>query len=222
MKNTTEINGGNWLVETTTPFTSGSVTWEIIQTPTAGGDLGEIYHVNRTFIIDPLAPVVVGSNIEHYDHRVSSNFQYLSINITDQPVLPANVGLMLWTEWANDLNGNNWPDEGEFIERELNIPPNLNTSFGSYTAFIDDTAGFPGEKVAGYVVGTDFAGHDLISGGSEEIGEHLFMYQLKADGEPVADSDGFNWVGGKKAWLHPGQAYGLNISLTEPNGVSDL
>ena len=147
VKNTTEITGSNWLVETTTPFTSGSVTWEIILTPTAGGDLGEIYHVNRTFIIDPLAPVVVGSNIEHYDHRVSSNLQYLSINITDQPVLPANVGLMLWTEWANDLNGNNWPDEGEFIERELNIPPNLNTSFGSYTAFIDDTAGFPGEKV---------------------------------------------------------------------------
>ena len=222
VKNTTEITGSNWLVETTTPFTSGSVTWEIILTPTAGGDLGEIYHINRTFIIDPLAPVVVGSNIEHYDHRVSSNLQYLSINITDQPVLPANVGLMLWTEWANDLNGNNWPDEGEFIERELNIPPNLNTSFGSYTAFIDDTAGFPGEKVAGYVVGTDFAGHDLISGGSEEIGDHLFMYQLKADGEPVANSDGFNWVGGKKAWLHPGQAYGLNISLTEPNGVSDI
>ena len=222
LANTTEINGSYWLVETTTPFTSGAISWEIILTPTAGGGVGEIFEINRTFIIDPLAPVVVRTNIRHYDHRESSNLQYLTINITDQPVLPNNVSLMLWTEWANDFDGDGWPSAGEFIERSLNIPPNLNTSFGTYTAFIDDTSGFLGEKVAGYIVGTDFAGHELLEGGSEIVNDHLFMYQLRADGEPVGDSDGFNWNGGKRAWLHPDQTYGLDVSLTEPNGVSDI
>ena len=42
------------------------------------------------------------------------------------------------------------------------------------------------------------------------------------DGTPVIDSDGFEWVDDRRAWLHPGQTYGLNVSFTELNGISDI
>ena len=40
------------------------------------------------------------------------------------------------------------------------------------------------------------------------IDDHLFMYQIQSDGAPLIDSDGFEWDGGRRAWLHPGQTYG--------------
>ena len=42
------------------------------------------------------------------------------------------------------------------------------------------------------------------------------------DGNPLVDSDGFEWVGEKRAWLHPNQEYELEISFTEVNGLSDV
>ncbi len=220
--NTTGYNGSSWVVETATPFTSGNVTYGATLTPLAGGELGDPYMVNRTFEIDPLAPVVTGANIRYFDHRQSSATQELIINITDQPVLPEDVTLMLWNEWSNDYDGDGWPSEGEFIARTLDTPVDLDATYGSYTTLIDDTSGYPGEKVAGYVVGADPSGHVIIGGGSNMTDDHLFMYQIMTDGTPVIDSDGFEWTDGRRAWLHPGQTYGLNISFTETNGISDL
>ena len=62
----------------------------------------------------------------------------------------------------------------------------------------------------------------LLGGGSETVDDHLFMYQIMNDGSPVIDSDGFEWTDGRKAWLHPGQRYELNIPFTEVNGISDI
>jgi hypothetical protein len=98
----------------------------------------------------------------------------------------------------------------------------LDQNYGLYQTSIDDTAAFPGEKVAGYVIGVDPSGHNLLGGGSESLDDHLFMYQIMNDGTPVIDSDGFEWVEGRRAWLHPGQTYGLNVSFTELNGISDI
>ncbi|MGY8754842.1 MAG: hypothetical protein ACKVIR_04050 [Candidatus Poseidoniales archaeon] len=220
--NTTEINSSIWRVDTVTPFTSGNVTWEFRITPLAGGGVADPWVVNRTFLIDPLAPVVIGSNIRHYDHKNASAYQQIIINITDQPVLPTDVNLMLWTEWSNDLNGDGWPNEGEYVQTILSAPTVLNNTYGSYVAYVDDTSGLQGQKVAGYVIGTDLGGHQLLEGGSQLEDDHLFMYQLSADGLPVVDSEGFEWADNKKAWLHPGQDYQLNISFTEPNGISDV
>ena len=44
------------------------------------------------------------------------------------------------------------------------------------------------------------------------------MYQIRNDGVPVVDNDGFEWDGGRRTWLHPGQSYGLNVSFSEVNG----
>ena len=220
--NTTGYDGDHWVVKTRAPFTSGNVSYEASISPLAGGDLGEPATINRTFIIDPLAPVVTGANIRYFDHLQSSTNQYIIINITDQLVLPNDVTLMLWTEWANDLNGDGWPNEEEYISRVMSNPSDLELSFGTYQTTIDDTAAYPGEKVAGYVIGSDPSGQVLLGGGSGMIDDHLFMYQILNDGVPAIDSDGFEWTDGRRAWLHPGQTYGLNISFTELNGISDI
>ena len=54
---------------------------------------------------------------------------------------------MLWTEWANDLDGDGWPSEGEYIPRALTPPIDRSTTFGDYTTLIDDTAAFLGRKL---------------------------------------------------------------------------
>lgn len=220
--NTTGYLGSHWVVNTSTPFSSGNITYEVEIIPLAGGDISGPSKINRTFIIDPLAPVVTSSNIRYYDHLLSSTTQEVIINISDQPVLPTDVTLMLWTEWANDYDGNGWPSEGEYIARPISSPSNLDANFGDYIALIDDTSAFPGEKVAGYVVGSDPSGHELLGGGSDSVDGHLFMYQILSDGSPLIHSEGFEWQTGRRAWLHPGQTYGLNVSFTELNGLSDV
>ena len=220
--NTTGYDGDEWIVDTKTPFTSGNLTYEVILTTLAGGGISGSHAINRTFIIDPLAPVVTGSNIRYFDHLQTSSNQHITINISDQPTLPTDVTLMLWTEWANDYDGNGWPSLGEYIPRQMSNPTDLDQNFGIYEIFIDDTSAYPGEKVAGYVVGSDPSGHPLLGGGSDTIDDHLFMYQIMNDGNPIIDNDGFEWADGRKAWLHPDQMYGLNISFTELNGIADV
>ena len=219
---TTGYEGDNWVVNTRVPFINGNVSYKAVVTPLAGGGLGEPVEITRTFAIDPLAPVVTDASVRYFDHLTSSINQEIIINITDQPVLPSNVTLMLWTQWSNDLNEDGWPNEGEYVPRMLTSPSDLEQTYGSYIATIDDTAAYPGEKVAGYVIGSDPSGQTLLGGGSDMVGDHLFMYQISADGTPLIDSDGFEWTEGRRAWLHPGQTYGLNISFTELNGISDI
>ena len=219
---TSDYEGNYWLVETSAPFTSGNITYEAKIAPLSGGDLGSSPVMNRTFEVDPLAPIVTDSNIRFFDHLNPSPNREIRINITDQPVLPTNVTLMLWTEWANDYDKNGWPSEDEYIPRSMANPANLDASVGTYVAVIDDTPAFQGEKVAGYVLGNDPSGHQLLGGGSGNVDDHLFMYQIRNDGVPVVDNDGFEWDGGRRTWLHPGQSYGLNVSFSEVNGISDI
>ena len=70
---------------------------------------------------------------------------------------------MLWTEWANDYDGDGWPSPGEYIARPISNPSDLDANFGDYISIIDDSSAFPGEKVAGYVTGNDPSGHPLVA-----------------------------------------------------------
>ena len=103
-----------------------------------GGGIAGPSAVSRTFIVDPLAPVVTKSNIRYFDHLTPSTNQEIIINISDQPVLPTDVTLMLWTEWANDYDGDGWPSPGEYIARPISNPSDLDANFGDYISIIDD------------------------------------------------------------------------------------
>ena len=52
---------------TMAPYTFGDVTWEVRVVSTSGLGTGLISTINRTFTIDPMAPRVLGMDVEAYD-----------------------------------------------------------------------------------------------------------------------------------------------------------
>ena len=101
-------------------------------------------------------------------------------------------------------------------------PSNLGSLVGQYTLLLDDSGGSIGQKVAVYIVGQDTAGYAIKDAGSNQSGEHLFMYQLAPDGPPSIMANAFSWQDGRQAWLHPDMPYVLEVDISEPNGGSDL
>ncbi|MGB2048054.1 MAG: hypothetical protein ACPHWX_00320 [Candidatus Poseidoniaceae archaeon] len=220
--NTTSLDEDMWNVSDAAPFSFGDLTWSIRVVPLNGGDIINESEYTRTFKIDPTAPAVIGTSVAWYDHRLASTSQTVQFQILDPVLLPSDVHLMLWREWADDDDLNGWPSPDEYKQRSLIIPTDLTISTGLYTLLFDDSMGSQGQKVAGYLVGMDASGQILEDAGTGEDGEHLFMYQIGPDGPPTLSSTAMSWTGGAKPWLHPSQPYTLRIDMSEPNGASDL
>ena len=220
--NTTTLDENYWNYTDTVPFTFGELSWRLELTSLNGSGLTEDAVYERTFHIDSVNPKVLSTSMDLYDHRTPSSTQTMQIQITDQPLLPTNVQAMVWREWIDDTNLNHWPDSDEFQSLGLYIPNDLESLIGQYTLLLDDTGGSLGQKVAVYITGADDAGQPLEDGGSNQSGEHLFMYQLAVDGAPTIDPGAFSFESGRESWLHPHTPYALNVDLNEPNGGSDM
>jgi len=222
LNTTTELIEGRVEFTQTIPLSGGEGEWLIDVVPLAGGGLAFPSQANRSFTIDPLSPVLIDCNIARYDHRSSSSSQYIFVTVRDLPVLPDELDLMLWREWADDHNGDGIADENEFSAHSMNAPFNRETSIGNYTYLLDDSLGSNGKFVVGYVTGADPAGNPLVGGGEGTLGDHLFMYQIIEDGMPNIGSQSLAWMDYRRAWLHPGQKMSLGLDLIEPNGASDI
>ena len=220
--NTTSLADNFWNYTDTVPFTFGELTWRLEITSINGSGLTEDAVFERTFHIDSVNPQVLSTSMDLYDHRTPSSTQTIQIQISDQPLLPTDVQAMVWREWIDDTNMNKWPDGDEYQSLGLYIPNDLTSLIGQYTLLLDDTGGSLGQKVAVYITGTDDAGQHLEKGGSNESGEHLFMYQLAVDGAPTIEPGAYAFESGREPWLHPQTPYVLNVELNEPNGGSDL
>ncbi|MDA8805096.1 hypothetical protein N9N59_00160 [Euryarchaeota archaeon] len=220
--NTTVLDENVWTYIDTVPFTYGPLTWRLELTSENGSVHPDFAVLERTFHIDTISPRVLEVNMDRYDHRMPSTTQTVQIQISDQPILPTNIQAMVWREWFDDANSNQWPDEGEYQPMSLFTPNDLSPLIGQYTFMMDDTGGSLGQKVSVYLTGADDAGHPLEFGGSDMEDEHLFMYQLAVDGAPSVASNAFSYTDGKNPWLHPQMPYTFNVELTEPNGGSDL
>ena len=220
--NTTTLDENYWNYTDTVPFTFGELSWRLELTSLNGSGLTSEAIFERTFHVDSVNPQVLSTSMDLYDHRTPSSTQTMHIQITDQPLLPTNVQAMVWREWIDDTNLNQWPDADEYQGLGLYMPNNLESLIGQYTLLLDDTGGSLGQKVAVYISGTDEAGQILEKGGSSESGEHLFMYQLAVDGAPTIEQGAFSYVSGREPWLHPQTPYAINVDLSEPNGGSDL
>ena len=220
--NTTSLDVDMWNVSDVAPFSFGDLTWTVRVLPLNGGDVVNESEYTRTFKIDPTAPAVIASTVAWYDHRLASTSQTVQFQILDPVLLPSDVHVMLWREWADDVDLNGWPSPDEYKQRSLIIPTDLTLSTGIYTLLFDDSMGSQGQKVAGYLVGMDASGQILEDAGTGEDGEHLFMYQIGPDGPPTLPAAAMTWTGGANPWLHPSQAYTLRVDMSEPNGASDL
>ena len=220
--NTTSLDGDTWNFTDVVPFTNGELIWRLEVTPLNGSGTTSEAIFERVFFADSVSPSVYWSNVAPYDHRTPSTTQTIQIQITDQPILPSNVEAMVWREWVNDYDFSGMPNAGEFEPFSILMPNDMSALVGQYTLLIDDSGGSLGDKVAVYLTGSDAAGHPLEDNGTDEPGMHLFMYQLNADGPPTIASNSFSWDGGKKNWLHPQIEYAFEVSMSEPNGGSDL
>ena len=220
--NTTSLDVDMWNVSDVAPFSFGDLTWTVRVLPLNGGDVVNESEYTRTFKIDPTAPAVIASTVAWYDHRLASTSQTVQFQILDPVLLPSDVHVMLWREWADDVDLNGWPSPDEYKQRSLIIPTDLTLSTGIYTLLFDDSMGSQGQKVAGYLVGMDASGQILEDSGTGEDGEHLFMYQIGPDGPPTLPPAAMTWTGGANPWLHPSQGYTLRVDMSEPNGASDL
>ncbi|MFL2949402.1 MAG: hypothetical protein ACJZ40_03345 [Candidatus Poseidoniaceae archaeon] len=220
--NTTSLDENFWNYTDTIPFTFGELTWRVELTSLNGSGLTEDAVFERTFHIDSINPQVLSTSMDLYDHRAPSSTQTIQIQITDQPLLPTNVQAMVWREWIDDTNLNNWPDADEYQGLGLYVPNDLTTLIGQYTLLLDDTGGSLGQKVAVYISGMDDAGQHIEKGGTNESGRHLFMYQLAVDGAPTIEQGAFSYESGREPWLHPQTPYAINVDISEPNGGSDL
>ncbi|MBT6972565.1 MAG: hypothetical protein HOA04_05620 [Euryarchaeota archaeon] len=189
------------------------------------GDSQEIFFRvkdNHSFNTDSLAPILLASNIRFYDHRPSSQAQLLEFNIGDVPVLPHAGKLMLWRSWIDDSDSNGIPDAGEHYTMAMQVPTQLNTSEGIYSAHVNDLSGAQGDLVSGYIVMTDAAGNALIGGGGPGWDNHLFLYQIKEDSAPLVHTTSAGHVGGNIAWIHPGEEQHMQFPFDEANGRSDI
>ena len=222
--NTTTLTEGQAVFEFNTPTGTSEVNYTVNVTPLLGQEFYTSIPMSRNFTVDSLSPQVIDCSIAKWDHRTPSPAQAVRIEVHDQPVLPTNLALMLWKEWADDADGDGTPDADEFVEVALSIPSNLSRGRGNYTVHVDDTAGDEGDLVAGYVVGADPAGNLVVDGGSAETDDQLFTYQLRSDGAPsLSGNAGF--VGeedGRLPWAHPTLQYEFTAHVVEPNGWSDI
>jgi hypothetical protein len=204
------------------PFGPGNLTYEIKIEPLFNQSDATDIIVNRTFTADSLAPQLISSTVERYDHRSPSTNQILGFDIFDRPVLPDTLQINLWREWIDDFNQDGQPSDEEYWSNTMFSPANLSTSEGRYTYVLDDSDASLGDLVYGFVTGSDSAGNMLVGGGSSSIGDELFIYQVKQDGSPQILSGDISWNQSGVMWLNPDISYELNLPFNEPNGISDI
>jgi len=204
------------------PFGPGNLTYEVkLNTTNSQQDATKIL-VNRTFTADSLAPQLISSTINRYDHRSPSSNQILAFEVFDRPVLPENLKINLWRDWIDDFNNDGLPSLDEYWSNNMFSPANLSSSSGTYTYVLDDSNAPIGSFVYGYVTGSDSAGNLLVGGGGGELGEELFIYQVRKDSLPQILTENISWQNSGLMWINPGVQYDLSLPFNELNGISDV
>jgi len=221
---TQEVEGDLMNITMVLPPTEQELSFSLsLEQIIPGGDDLTSINLSRQFQTDSRAPIVMNSSVDEYDHREPSNMQQLSFEIADRPILPPSLTLMLWREWVNDLNYDEYPDPEEYEAVPLVAPDDLNNVQGNFTYTFSDLLGNEGHIVTGYLVGADAAGNVLEQGGLSAQDQQLFTYQLKEDGPPSLDRNGAEWnIESTDAFRHPMIDYAMVFPLNEPNGLSDI
>ena len=129
-----------WNVSDMAPFSFGDLTWTVRVIPLNGGDvINQSEYTVRSRSIQPLLLSLIQTLLG--DHRLASPSQTVQFQILDPVLLPSDVHVMLWREWADDIDLNGWPSPDEYKERSLIIPTDLTQSTGLYTLLFDDSMG---------------------------------------------------------------------------------
>ena len=203
------------------PSSATNLEMEIELNPVVGQ--GIVYEVSpiANFTMDSIAPMLIGMDVDTFDHRDASPSTEINFILGDSPSLPHHAEAHVWYSWADDSNSNGLIDEGEAKILPLAKPDDLLATIGEYTLTMDTSQAPDGEFVQGWLSVADGAGNVMIEGGS--MSTPLFNIQIRSDGTPSLGTE-FDLIWGQygDGWLHPGEATLLQIPVWDINGVSDI
>ena len=203
------------------PSSANSLEMELEITPVAGQ--GVAYEVNpvANFTMDSIAPMLIGMDIDTFDHRDASPATEINFIIGDSPSLPHHAEANVWRSWIDDSNMDGIIDEDEAHIIPLTKPDDMLATIGEFSLTLDTSQAPDGEFVQGWLSVSDGAGNVMIEGGS--VSTPLFNIQMRSDGTPSLGTE-YDLVWGQNGdgWLHPGEANVIQIPIWDRNGVSDI
>ncbi len=203
------------------PSSANNLEMELEITPVAGQ--GVAYEVNpvANFTMDSIAPMLIGMDVDTFDHRDASPATEINFIIGDSPSLPHHAEAHVWRSWIDDSNMDGMVDEDEAHLVPLAKPVDMLATIGEFSLTLDTSQAPDGEFVQGWLSVSDGAGNIMVEGGSAST--PLFNIQIRSDGTPSLGTE-FDLIWGQNGdgWLHPGESNILQIPIWDGNGVSDI
>jgi hypothetical protein len=203
------------------PSSANNLEMELEVTPVAGQ--GVAYEVNpvANFTMDSIAPMLIGMDVDTFDHVDASPSTEINFILGDSPSLPHHADAHLWRSWVDDVNMDGSIDEDEVQIIPLEQPEDMLATIGEFTLTMDTSQAPDGEYVQGWLSVADGAGNVMIEGGS--MNTPLFNLQIRSDGTPSLGTE-YDLIWGQfgDGWLHPGEANLLQIPVWDKNGVTDI
>ena len=203
------------------PSSANNLEMELEVTPVVGQ--GVVYEVNpiANFTMDSIAPMLIGMDIDTFDHRDASPATEINFVLGDSPSLPHHAEAKIWRSWMDDANMDGLLDEDEAMTVPLTKPDDLLATIGEYTLTMDTSQAPDGEFVQGWLSVADGAGNVMVEGGSAST--PLFNIQIRSDGTPQLGTEfDLMWGEHEDGWLHPGESNILQIPIWDRNGVTDI
>lgn len=183
---------------------------------------GAVYQVNTsfTFLFDNVAPTLIESDVETFDHRESSPITPLHFTISDRPNLPTHAKAYVWTSWLDDADQDGTMDYDEVRMNDLIQPEDLTPLMDDYSLILDTSDGTFGDYFVGWLEVADSAGH--LMAGSGSFASPLFHVQINDNGAPSLGASSIGWSQGVNPWIHPGESTTIQVPIWEKNGIFDI
>ncbi|MEC7483716.1 MAG: hypothetical protein VX998_02890, partial [Candidatus Thermoplasmatota archaeon] len=173
------------------------------------------------FTMDSIAPMLIGMDVDTFDHVDASPSTEINFILGDSPSLPHHADAHIWRSWVDDANMDGSIDEDEVQILPLEQPEDMLATIGEFTLTMDTSQAPDGEYVQGWLSVADGAGNVMIEGGS--MNTPLFNLQIRSDGTPTLGTEyDLIWGQYSDGWLHPGEANLLQIPVWDKNGVTDI
>ena len=188
--------------------------------PLRGQEAVNQVNTSYTFLFDNIAPTLIKSDVETFDHRDSSPITPLHFTISDRPNLPTHAKAYVWKSWIDDADQDGMMDQDEVQILDLNQPENLTPLMDDYSLVLDTSAATIGDYFVGWLEVADSAGH--LMAGSGTYNSPLFHVQINDNGAPSLGAASIGWSQGVNPWIHPGESTMIQVPIWEKNGIFDI
>jgi len=179
--------------------------------PLRGQSVVNEVETSFTFLFDNIAPTLISSDVERFDHRDSSPVTSLAFTISDRPHLPTHAKSHIWSSWMDDANQDGVMDLEEIQTLDLTLPENLTLLMDEYLLYVDTSDAVFGDYFIGWLEVADSAGHMMADSGSPS--SPLFHVQINDNGAPSLGAATVGWEQGVNPWIHPGETNTINVPI---------